>query len=115
MYRVDLPENLQNRLEEYNRNFEALNIALGDTNTLDDNATAELQIEKTKEMLTASLPVAVNTMVGLAAYATSENTRRLAAQYLIDRALGKDGNLATEDEATKLLKRLMVGAIREED
>jgi len=113
---MDLPDNLQERLEDYNRNFEALNNALGDSNSLADGATAELQIEHTKNVLTAALPVAVNTMVGLAAYALSENTRRLAAQYLIDRALGKEGDLAKEDDAVKLLKRLIVsGTVIDEE
>jgi len=113
---MDLPDTLQKRLDEYNKNFEALNNALGDSNTLDDSATAELQVEHTKSVLTAALPVAVDTMVGLAAYAQSENVKRLAAQYLIDRALGKEGDLAKEDDAVKLLKRLIVsGAATEEE
>ena len=105
---MELPESLQDKLEEYNRNFEAINKAMGDESTLDKSATAELQIEQTREMITAALPVAVKTMIGITAYGTSETNRRLAAQYLIDRALGKDGDISSEDEATKLLKRLMV-------
>lgn len=111
---MELPESLQDKLEEYNRNFEALTNALGDTNTLDANATAELQIEQTREMLIAALPVAVKAMLGIVAYGASETNKRLAAQYLIDRALGKDSDISSEDEATKLLKRLMVsGTIQE--
>jgi hypothetical protein len=105
---MNLPKTLQDRLDEYNKNFEALNNALGDSNTLDDSATAELQVEHTKAVLTAALPVAVDTLVGLAAYASSETTRLRASQYLIDRALGKDGNIVMEDDAVKLLKRLIV-------
>jgi len=110
-----VPESLQDRLEEYNRNFEATAKIMGANNTLDKSATAELQIEQTREMLIAALPVAVKTMVGVAAYGVSETNKRLAAQYLIDRCLGKDGDISTEDEATKLLKRLMLsGATIEE-
>lgn len=103
-----LPESLQDKIEEYNRNFESLNQVLGDNNTLDKSATAELQVEQTREMIVQALPVAVKTLIGITAYGTSETNKRLAAQYLIDRALGKDSDISTEDEATKLLKRLLV-------
>jgi len=103
-----LSGDLQDRLDDYNANFEALNKALAETDSLDQNATAELQVEQTKNMLTAALPIAVKSVILLASSAVSETTKLRASQYLIDRALGKEGDLANEDEATKLLKRLIV-------
>ncbi len=109
----DLPESLQDKLEEYNRNFEALSVVMNETNTLEANASTELQVEQTRAMITQALPIAVKTMIGITAYGTSETNRRLASQYIIDRVLGRDGDIKSEDEATKLLKRLLVSEGKE--
>lgn len=107
---MDLPDHLQEKLNDYNRNFEALNGFLGDNDMLEEGMASELRVQKTREMLTTALPVAVRTLCELAAYATSESVRLKASQYLIDRALGREGNISDEDEATKLLRRLIKSA-----
>jgi hypothetical protein len=98
---------LQEKLLDYNKNFESLNQLLGDASSISDNVASELRIEKTREMLTTALPVAVGTLIELCSSAMSENVRLNAAKYLIDRSLGKDVDIAGEDEATKILRRLI--------
>lgn len=106
-----LPDDLQHKLEEYNRNFEQLNNFLGDDSLLEGNAVAELQAEKTREMLTKALPYAVKTLVELCTSAVSESVRLKAAGMLMDKTLGRDPTLAEEDKATALLKRLQADPV----
>lgn len=110
----DLPDDLQRKLEEYNRNFEQINSFLGDDSILESGAVSELQAEKTREMLTQALPVAVKTLVELCATAESESVRYKAAVAIIDKTLGRDPTLAEEDKAMALLKRLQADPVVEE-
>lgn len=103
---MELPDSLQDKLEEYNRNFEALNGLLGDSKLLEAESTKELRTEKTKEILAEALPVAVGTMIDLAANAESESVRYKAAQFLISTSLGKDPAITADDPALELIKRL---------
>lgn len=104
---MELPDSLQDKLEEYNRNFEALNTLLGEKDSLlDRGISKELRIERTKEILAEALPVAVTTIIDLAHNAESETVRYKAAQFLISTNLGKDPGLEQEDPAAKLIARL---------
>jgi len=102
----ELPDDLQRKLEEYNRNFEQINSFLGADSILESGAVTELQAEKTREMLTQALPVAVKTLVELCAMGVSESVRYKAAVAIIDKTLGRDPTLAEEDKAMALLKKL---------
>lgn len=101
-------QDLQSKLDEYNRNFEALNNFLGDNSLSEANVATELRVEKTKEMLSQALPYGVKTIVEVAAFGQSESIRLKAAIYLVDRCLGKDDNTAVEDQATQLLRKISV-------
>lgn len=108
---MDIPEDLQAKIEEYNRNFDQLNSILGDESTIEKSVAADLRIEQTNEILAESLPVAVRTMVALCVSAVSESVKYRAASYLIDRCLGPTtGKPAEEDAATQLLRKL-TGAV----
>jgi hypothetical protein len=112
---MDLSDDLQAKLAEYNRRFDALTTRFGEEAFLESSAVADLQVEQTKEMLANSLPTAVRTLVLLASNAGSESVRYKAATYIIDRTLGKDAALAEEDAATQLLRKLLPAAKVEED
>lgn len=109
---MDLPDSLQEKLDEYNRNFEALNSLLGESSNslLETGAGKELRIEKTKEILAEALPIAVHTMLDLAANAESESVRYKAAQFLISTNLGKDPAFQAEDPAMQLILKLQKGS-----
>lgn len=111
---AELPDDLQRKLEEYNKNFEQINSFLGEDSILEAGATSELQAEKTREILTQALPVAVATLIELAANAESDNVRLKAATTIIDKTLGRDPTLVEEDKAYGLLKRLQVAPVTEE-
>jgi hypothetical protein len=110
----DLPSDLQQKLEEYNRNFEKLNEFLGEDSLLEENAVSELRAEKTREILTSALPLAVKTLMELCAYAKSETVRYKSAVTIIDKTLGRDPSLAQEDQAAALIKRLQAAPANED-
>lgn len=101
-----LPNDLQARLDDYNRNFEALSSALGEASLLDASTATELKLEKTREMMVQALPIAVQTIVEIANYSLSDSIRLKAAMYIVDRTMGRDISVVEEDEATKLLRKL---------
>jgi hypothetical protein len=101
-----IPKSLQQRLDEYNQNFERLDGLLGDQSLLESSAVKELRVEETKAVLAQALPVAVNTLIGLCGYAQSESVKLKAAQFLIGISLGKDPAIKAEDPAKELIKRL---------
>lgn len=103
-----LPDDLQVKLNEYNRNFDALNNYLGDGNLIGAGVATELRIEKTKEMLVQALPIAVRTVMELASYSLSDTIRLKAAMYIIERTMGKEPMIEVEDQATQLLRKLQV-------
>jgi hypothetical protein len=107
----EMPRDLQRKLEEYNRNFEEINRFLGPDSILEAGAKSELQAEKTREMLTQALPVAVRTLIELCAAAESETVRYKAAVAIVDKTLGRDPTLAEEDKASALLKRLQADPV----
>ena len=111
----DLPDDLQRKLDEYNRNFEKLNEFLGDDSLLEENAVSELQAEKTREMLTQALPYAVRTLVELCTMAVSETVRLKAAITILDKCMGRDPAFAEEDAATTLLKKLQAAPVLVEE
>ena len=102
----ELPHSLQERLDEYNKNFQRLDGLLGDQSLLESAAVKELRVEETKEVLSQALPVAVNTLIGLCGYAQSESVKLKAAQFLIGISLGKDPAIKAEDPAKELIERL---------
>lgn len=102
----DLPESLQERLDEYNRNFEALSGLLGDRSLLESSARKELRVEHTKDILAEALPIAVRTLIGLAGHAMSESVKLKAAQIILDANLGRDPAIKAEDPAKALIERL---------
>jgi hypothetical protein len=106
--KVELPTDLQKKLEEYNRNFEMLNNALGDDSLLDANTATELRVEKTREILVQALPTAVQTIMEIANYSLSDSIRLKAACYIVDKTMGKE-NVVAEDAATALLRKLTAG------
>jgi hypothetical protein len=99
-------DSFQDALDEYNANFERLNGILGDKSLLDSAVVKTQRIEETKEILVASLPVAVQAVIELAATASTESVRFRAAQYLINISLGKDPAIKAEDPALELIERL---------
>lgn len=100
------PQSLQAKLEEYNRNFDALDNFLGEGEVLAEGFASELRIEKTKEMLSQALPIGVKTLIQVATFGKTDGVRLKAAIYLIDRCLGKDATVGEDDAATALLRRL---------
>lgn len=105
---ADLPDDLQQKLEDYNKNFEKINEFFGDESLMDAGAITELRNKSSKEMLSVAMPIAVKGMVELATCAISESVRLKAQMYIIDRNLGRDIAVEVEDETTKLLKRIQV-------
>jgi len=101
-----IPKSLQERLDEYNKNFERLDGLLGENSLLESSAVKELRIEETKAVLAQAMPVAVNTLVQLCAYGQSETVKLRAAQFLIGINIGKDPGLKVEDPAKDLIERL---------
>lgn len=99
-------EDFQDALEEYNKNFERLNGLLGDKSLLESGAVKTQRIEETKEILAASLPIAVQAVIDLTAHASTESVRLRAAMYLINVSLGKDPAIKAEDPALELIARL---------
>ncbi len=102
----ELPDDLQDKLDQYNKNFEALDTFLGDTSLTDSSMATGLRVERTKEILAQALPIGVQSLIQLAAYSKTDSVRLKASVYLIDRCLGRDGAIGEEDEAVKLIKRL---------
>jgi sugar phosphate isomerase/epimerase len=102
----ELPKSLQERLDEYNKNFDSLNGVLGESSLLEASAKRELRVEETKDVLGLALPVAVQTLIGLCGFAVSETVKLKAAMYIVDINLGKNPGLKTEDPAKELIERL---------
>lgn len=111
---IKLPNDLQKKLDEYNRNFEALNTFLGDESLTEAGVATDLRVERTKEMLSQALPIGVKTLIEICTYGKTDGVRLKAAIYLIDRSLGKDALNADEDAATALLRRLQ-GVVQTSD
>lgn len=102
-----VPDSFQDQIEEYNSNFERLNTVLGDnTQLVDGGAIKAVRVEETKELLARALPIAVTTIIGLAANADSESVRYNASKLLIDISLGKDPGLQADDPVANLVARL---------
>jgi len=99
-------DSFQDALDKYNENFERLNGLLGDKSLLESGLVKTQRIEETKEILAASLPVAVQAVIELASMASTESVRLRAAQYLINISLGKDPAIKAEDPALELIDRL---------
>lgn len=62
--------------------------------------------EKTKEMLTHAVPVAVQQIVYLVQYADKETTQLAAAKYVLDYALGKGKLDSPDDPIADLIKQM---------
>ena len=59
--------------------------------------------EKTKELLTGAVPKAVAVMLHIAQHGSAENNRLKAAQYIIDKAVGKEIGALVGDPLEALL------------
>lgn len=101
-----IPESLQDRLEEYNKNFERLGDLLGDQSLTEAAATRAVQTESTKDLLAAAQQIAVKTIIALAANADSESVKYNASKLILEFNLGKDPALKAEDPAMDLIDRL---------
>ena len=102
---MDLPENLQNQLDEYNANFELTNKAIGDLSLL-QGANEDERLDKAKELLvTVGLPIGLINIIQIANFGESEATKLKASQYLVDKVL-KDATPGELTEVEKLFQRL---------
>lgn len=99
-------ESFQERLEQYNANFERLDGLLGDKSLLESGARKTRQVEDTKAILADALPIGVETLVELAVRADSDSVRLRAAMFLINISLGKDPAIKAEDGVMELIERL---------
>lgn len=102
---MDIPESLQNQLDEYNASFSRVSQVLGEASLLEESVSADLRVEKTKEFLTNALPLAVANLLDLASNAESESVRLKASTYLIDKCV-VDAKPEEKDEMVKLFERL---------
>lgn len=90
-------ESLQKQLAAYKAAVEA-EFELGEQHK---EGVDRVQIaDKTKEMLTHAVPIAVAKLVHLVNFADKETTQLSAAKYIIDYALGK-GKLEAPDDPIK--------------
>jgi hypothetical protein len=62
--------------------------------------------EKTKELLTGAVPKAVAVMLHIAQHGSNESNRLRAAQYIIDKAVGKEIGALVGDPLEALLSGL---------
>jgi hypothetical protein len=62
--------------------------------------------EKTKEMLTHAVPIAVQQIVHLVQFAEKETTQLSAAKYVLDYALGKGKLDSPDDPIADLIKQM---------
>lgn len=107
----DVLESFQDRLEQYNANFDRVDGLLGDQTLLESDARKLTRVENTKQILSEALPVAINTVIELAARGDSESVRLKAAQIILDANLGRDPAMNANDPAEDLIRRLRGEAI----
>jgi NAD(P)H-hydrate repair Nnr-like enzyme with NAD(P)H-hydrate epimerase domain len=88
---------LQKQLQEYRAAIES-EFELNEKHK--EGLNRENIAEKTKEMLTHAVPIAVSKLVYLVEYADKDTTQLSAAKYIIDYALGK-GKLESPDDPLK--------------
>jgi hypothetical protein len=94
---MDAESSLQKQLQDYRAAIEAeFEFSQKHMEGLDRENIAE----KTKEMLTHAVPIAVSKLVHLVEYAERDSTQLAAARYILDYALGK-GKLEGPDDPLK--------------
>ena len=73
----------------------------------DEGTLTPLEIRsKSKELLTQAVPKAIASMLYLAQHAGNENTRLKAAQFIIDKAIGREIGGMVGDPMEELLQGL---------
>lgn len=98
----------ERKLQETLKNYQQAMQEEWETNEkYEDGKLTPVEIrEKTKELLTGAVPKAVAVMLHIAQHGSAEANRLRAAQYIIDKAVGKEIGALVGDPLEALLSGL---------